>query len=202
MQGTVCRKKKEVLTDQQLCGQETNSSLDQEDPQTPTAAPEEIPRVPQNIIFEYNEDINYQRRLLDLVWKPEIKLHSTERPQQHFCKEEEVLSDQDRNASLDQEDPQPPQIKEEEEKLCTSQEGEQLVLKQKNDAVMFTPTYKEIDHCIEEPKSEQFLSHNSPVTEWQDQRGINDVDPGSTRDEEQPGGCSQENCTSFLFIFV
>ncbi|CAB1454358.1 unnamed protein product [Pleuronectes platessa] len=186
MQGTVCRKKKEVLTDQQLCGQETNSSLDQEDPQTPTAAPEEIPRVPQNIIFEYNEDINYQRRLLDLVWKPEIKLHSTELPQQHFYKEEEVLSDQERNASLDQEDPQPPQIKEEEEKLCTSQEGEQLVLKQKNDDVMFTPTYKEIDHCIEEPKSEQFLSHNSPVAEWQDQRGINDVDPGSTRDEEQP----------------
>ena len=55
----------------------TNSSLDQEDPQTPTAAAEEIPRVTQNIILEFNEDINHQRRLLDLVWKSELKLHKT-----------------------------------------------------------------------------------------------------------------------------
>ena len=33
-----------------------------------------------------------------------------ELPQQHFCKEEEVLSDQDKNPSLDQDDPEPPQI--------------------------------------------------------------------------------------------
>ncbi|XP_047194458.1 uncharacterized protein LOC118101264 isoform X4 [Hippoglossus stenolepis] len=103
----VCRKKKEVLTDQQLSDQDKNSTLDQEDPQTPTAAAEEIPRVTQNIILEFNEDINYQRRLLDLVWKPEIKLHRTELPQQHICKEEEVLSDQAQNSSLDQEDPEP-----------------------------------------------------------------------------------------------
>ncbi|XP_047194455.1 zinc finger protein with KRAB and SCAN domains 8 isoform X1 [Hippoglossus stenolepis] len=180
----VCRKKKEVLTDQQLCDQETNSSLDQEDPQTPTAAAEEIPRVTQNIILEFNEDINYQRRLLDLVWKPEIKLHRTELPQQHICKEEEVHSDQAKNSSLDQEDPEPPQIKEEQERLCTNQEGEQLVLNQKNDVVMFTPTNEEIDHSGQEPKSDQLLSHNSPVAECQDQRGSNDVDPGSTRDEE------------------
>ncbi|XP_034434984.1 uncharacterized protein LOC117757714 [Hippoglossus hippoglossus] len=180
----VCRKKKEVLTDQQLCDQETNSSLDQEDPQTPTAAAEEIPRVTQNIILEFNEDINYQRRLLDLVWKPEIKLHRTELPQQHICKEEEVLSDQDKNSSLDQEDPEPPQIKEEQERLCTSQEGEQPVLKQKSDAVMFTPTNEEINHSGQEPKSDQLLSHNSPVAESQDQRGSNDVDPGSTTVEE------------------
>ena len=73
----VCKEEEEVLTDQQLCDQDENSSLDQEDPQTPTAAAEEIPRVTQNIILEFNEDINYQRRLLDLVWKPEIKLHRT-----------------------------------------------------------------------------------------------------------------------------
>ncbi|XP_034734844.1 uncharacterized protein LOC117948983, partial [Etheostoma cragini] len=69
-------------------------------------------------------------------------------PQQHVCKEEEVLSDQQlctqvRNSSLDREDPEPPQIKEE---LCTSQEGEQLVLKQETDTFMLTSTYEERDH--------------------------------------------------------
>ena len=33
-----------------------------------------------------------------------------ELPQQHICKEEKALSDQDENSSLDQEDPEPPQI--------------------------------------------------------------------------------------------
>ena len=105
-----------------------------------------------------------------------------ELPQQHICKEEEVLSDQDKNSTLDQEDPEPPQIEMEKERLCTSQEGEQLVLKQKSHAVMFTPTNEEIDHSGQEPKSDQLLSRNSPVAENQDQRGSNAVDPGSTRD--------------------
>uniref|UniRef100_A0A3Q3JNV4 C2H2-type domain-containing protein n=1 Tax=Monopterus albus TaxID=43700 RepID=A0A3Q3JNV4_MONAL len=35
--------------------------------------------------------------------------------------------------NLDQEDPEPPQIKEEQEELCSSQEGEQLGLKQEPD---------------------------------------------------------------------
>ncbi|XP_035859525.1 zinc finger protein 37 homolog isoform X10 [Sander lucioperca] len=75
----------------------------------------------------------------------------TELPQQYVCKEEEVLSDQhlciqEKKSSLDQEDPEPPKIKEEQEELCTSQEGEQLVLKQETDTFMLTPTYKESDH--------------------------------------------------------
>ncbi|KAK9521297.1 hypothetical protein VZT92_021116 [Zoarces viviparus] len=109
-----------------------------------SAAAEEIFRVFEKTIFEYEEDIDRQRRLLDIVWKPVIQLHRIELPQQHVCKEEEVLSDQqlciqERNSSLDQEDPDPPQIKEEQEQLCTSQEGEQLELKQETETFMFTP---------------------------------------------------------------
>ena len=40
-----------------------------------TAAAEEIFRVFQKTIVEYEEEINRQSRLLDIVWKPEIKLH-------------------------------------------------------------------------------------------------------------------------------
>ncbi|XP_035854958.1 rho GTPase-activating protein gacU-like isoform X4 [Sander lucioperca] len=142
----------------------------------------------------------------------------TELPQQHVCKEEEVLSDQqlciqERNSSLDQEDPEPPQIKEE---LCTSQEGEQLVLKQETDTFMLTPTYEESDHSegqtlnfnpdddtlsaadtesvanmpvITSVESEanhdhQLLSHNSHEAESQDQKGDKHGDSGSTRNAE------------------
>ncbi|XP_074495912.1 uncharacterized protein LOC141770150 [Sebastes fasciatus] len=116
-----------------------------------TAAAEEIFRVFKKTIIEYEEEIDRQRKLLDIVWKPHIKLHRIELPQQHVCKEEEVLADQqlciqERNSSLDQEDPEPPQIKEEQEELCTSQEGEQLELKQETETFMLTHTDEESDH--------------------------------------------------------
>ncbi|XP_059203412.1 zinc finger protein ZFP2-like [Centropristis striata] len=75
----------------------------------------------------------------------------TELQQQHICKEDEVLagqllSIQESNSSPDQEDPDPPQNKGEQQELCTGQEGEQLVLKQQTDASMLTPTHEESDH--------------------------------------------------------
>ncbi len=40
-----------------------------------TAAAEEIFGVFKQTIVQYEEEINRQRRLLEIVWKPEIKLH-------------------------------------------------------------------------------------------------------------------------------
>uniref|UniRef100_A0A4W6CLL2 C2H2-type domain-containing protein n=1 Tax=Lates calcarifer TaxID=8187 RepID=A0A4W6CLL2_LATCA len=89
------------------------------------------------------------------------------------------------NSSLDQEEPEPPQIKEEQEEVCSSQEGEQLVLKQESQTFMLTPTNEESEHSEAEANSEQqLLSHNSPVAESQDQRGSQHVDPGSTTNVE------------------
>ncbi|XP_049415786.1 zinc finger and SCAN domain-containing protein 2-like [Epinephelus fuscoguttatus] len=119
-----------------------------------TAAAEEIFGVIEKTIVEYEEEIDRQRRLLDIAWKPEIKLHRIvppELPQQHVCKEEEVVAEQqlcvqERNSSVEQEEPKPPEIKEEEEELCSSQEGEQLEVKQETDDFMLTPTNEESDH--------------------------------------------------------
>ncbi|XP_067471500.1 zinc finger protein 391-like [Thunnus thynnus] len=116
-----------------------------------TAAAEEIFRVFQKTIVEYEEEINRQRRLLDIVWKPEIKLHRIELPQHHVCKVEKVLADQqlcnqERNSSLDQEDREPPQIKEEQEEPYTSLDGEHLVLKQETGTFMLTATCEESDN--------------------------------------------------------
>ncbi|XP_042344525.1 zinc finger protein 836-like [Plectropomus leopardus] len=138
-----------------------------------TAAAEEIFGAFKRTIVEYEEELSRQRRLLENAWKPETKLNNkelpqqlsvrktgpkphlnTERelPQQHDFQEKEVLPDQqelcaqERNSNLDQEDPEPPRIKEEQEDLCSSQEGEQLVLKEETDTFIFTPSFEESDH--------------------------------------------------------
>ncbi|XP_033973661.1 zinc finger protein 3-like isoform X1 [Trematomus bernacchii] len=157
----------EVLSDQQLCSQERNSSLDQEDPEPPqikeeqeelcTSQEEEQLELKQEtdvfmVTLTDEESVHSGRTCAkESVGKPQIKLHRTELPQQHVCNEEEVLTDQqlcsqERNSSLDQEDPEPPQIKEEQEELCTSQEEEQLGLKQETDVFMVTLTDEESVH--------------------------------------------------------
>ncbi|XP_030608712.1 uncharacterized protein LOC115796436 isoform X3 [Archocentrus centrarchus] len=103
-----------------------------------TAAAEEIFSEFEKTIVQYEEEIDRQRRLLDITWKPEIKLRRTDLPQQCVNEEEEeVLIEQplhnlERSSSLNQEEPEPPWIKEEEEELCSSQEAEQLVLKEES----------------------------------------------------------------------
>ncbi|XP_062272960.1 zinc finger protein 37-like [Scomber scombrus] len=165
-----------------------------------TAAAEEIFRVFHKTIVEYEEEIDRQRRLLDIVSKPEIKLHRAELPQQHVCKEEEVLADeqlcnQERNSSLNQEDPEPPQIKEEKEELYTNLEIEQLVLKQETETFMSTDTCEERDwHVVslsvkssevpETNSDDQLLFHDSHVTESQDHTEGKQGDSGSTRNTE------------------
>ncbi|XP_036953291.1 zinc finger protein 436-like [Acanthopagrus latus] len=154
-----------------------------------TAAAEEIFRVFKKTIVEYEEEIDRQRRLF--IWKPDTTLDRTELPQQHVYKEEEVLAhqqlcDQEQSFSLDQEDPaEPPQIKEEQEELCTTQEGEQLVVKLETDTFMLIPPYEESDHSEPESESDhQLLSYSSHVAESQDQTGGNHQDSGPTRDKE------------------
>ncbi|XP_033946341.1 claspin-like isoform X1 [Pseudochaenichthys georgianus] len=148
----------EDLTDQQLCSQERNSSLDQEDPEPPQIKEEQeelcTSQEEEQLGLKQETDVfmvtltdeesvhSSQTCAKESVGKPQIKLHRTELPQQHVCNEDEVLTDQqlcsqERNSSLDQEDPEPPQIKEE---LCTSQEEEQLKLKQETDIFMVTLT--------------------------------------------------------------
>uniref|UniRef100_A0A3Q4GG16 C2H2-type domain-containing protein n=1 Tax=Neolamprologus brichardi TaxID=32507 RepID=A0A3Q4GG16_NEOBR len=109
--------------------------------------------------------------------------------QQHAFEEEDVLTDQqvcnqERNSILDQKDPQPPQIKEEQEEVCSSQEGEQFGLKLEADTFMVTPTYEESSHSEPEPKSEQLLSHSFSRAESRDYEESQHVDSGSSRGTE------------------
>ncbi|XP_059203413.1 zinc finger protein ZFP2-like [Centropristis striata] len=157
------------------------------------AAAEEIFGVIEQTVVVYEEEIDRQRKLLDIVWKPKVKLHRIELQQQHLCKEEEVLAGQplciqESNSSPDQEDPDPPQNKGEQQELCTGQEGEQLVLKQETDASMLTPTHEESDHGEAQTVNLSIDKTQNAVEEMpaesQDQNGGQHGDSGSARNAE------------------
>ncbi|GLD54288.1 zinc finger protein 286A-like isoform X1 [Lates japonicus] len=153
------------------------------------AAAEEIFGVFEKIVVKYEDEIERQRRLLDNVLKPEIKLYKIDLRQQDVAKEEEEVAEQqlcyqEKNISLDQEDPEPPQIKEEQEELCTNQEGEQLVLKQEDDTFLLAPISGESDYSEPEPSDHQHPSHNSHVVESEDRDEGKHGDSVSARNAE------------------
>ncbi|XP_035810985.2 zinc finger protein 808-like isoform X2 [Amphiprion ocellaris] len=89
-----------------------------------TAAAGEIFTEFEKTIVQYQEEIDRQRRLLDVIWKPHIPLQSIELPQSYVCENEKTLvdhqpHDQERNSMVDHEDPEPPLINDQQEELCT-----------------------------------------------------------------------------------
>ncbi|XP_049458493.1 zinc finger protein Xfin-like isoform X1 [Epinephelus fuscoguttatus] len=129
-----------------------------------TAAAEEIFGLFERTIAEYEEQLcrskeenERQRKLLDAVYNPQLRLHRAEVQQQLLVVKEEVPPEQQEwSSSVDQEDPEPPHIKEEEEELWSSQEGEQLQGLEEADITKFTftpvPVKSEDDE--ETPQSE------------------------------------------------
>ncbi|XP_078797280.1 uncharacterized protein LOC144989115 [Oryzias latipes] len=155
------------------------------------AAAEEICRLCEGTIVQYEEELCRQRRLLDVIWKPQLQLHHIGLPQ-HWMTEEEDLCNQQRNFRVEQEEPEPPQIKEELEEpeppqikeepgeLCINQDEDQLDLKQETDTLMEIPTYEE------DEKSEADLNNQQSfnVTDSQDEEGNQHEESTSTTDEE------------------
>ncbi|KAM4593215.1 uncharacterized protein PAE49_006160 isoform 2-T2 [Odontesthes bonariensis] len=129
-----------------------------------TAAAEEIFSEFEKTIVQYEEEIGRQRRLLDISWKPQINFHRVELPQYYLC-EKEIPVNLEKDSSLDQEEPEPPQIKEEPVEACTSHEEQQLLLKQETDNPTVTLTYEESDRSEAEPTNVQLQDQS------QDQEG-------------------------------
>uniref|UniRef100_A0A3B4ZQE2 C2H2-type domain-containing protein n=1 Tax=Stegastes partitus TaxID=144197 RepID=A0A3B4ZQE2_9TELE len=113
--------------------------------------------------------------------------------QQHVCQKEGQLDNQERNSSLDQGNPEPPQIKDEQEELCTSLDEELLVVKLENDTYTVTSTYEDSHHSEPEPNSDQLHFHNSPVAESSDQEGNKHVDSGSSKNTKLKPNSSHSN---------
>ncbi|XP_054604671.2 zinc finger protein 37 homolog [Nothobranchius furzeri] len=146
-----------------------------------TAAAAEIFSEFEQTIVRYEEEIDRQRRLLEISWKPQINVHRIELPLHDVSKDEEVLTDQqlwnqERTSSLDQEQPEPPQMKLEQDEseplqvleqdeLCMSQDEEQLVLKQETVTSLVTPADEDRDHHGPEPDRHQLLLSQFPEAE-------------------------------------
>ncbi|XP_034401558.1 uncharacterized protein LOC117739324 isoform X2 [Cyclopterus lumpus] len=98
-----------------------------------TAAAQEIFGLFERTIAEYEEELcssreenERHRKRLDAVFNPEVRNQRADVQQLVVVKQEVPFEQQDWSSSLDQEDTDPPHIKEEQEELWTSQEGEQL----------------------------------------------------------------------------
>ncbi|KAM9364839.1 uncharacterized protein KZ484_011023 [Pholidichthys leucotaenia] len=111
-------------------------------------------------------------------------------PEQHVSENkfspDQQLSNQEENKGLQQEEPEPPQIKEEQEELCISQKGEQLEVKLEADTLMVTLISEKNQQSEAGPNSEQLLFHNSAGAEIQDEEGSQHVDSGSINEKEEP----------------
>ncbi|XP_068448853.1 uncharacterized protein [Clinocottus analis] len=103
-----------------------------------TAAAQEIFGLFERTIAEYEKELSAsrdenerQRRLLDAVFNPQLRLHRADEEavppeQQDWCSSLDQEDPEPPHIKEEQEDPEPPHIKEEQEELWTSQEGEQL----------------------------------------------------------------------------
>nr|XP_046229038.1 zinc finger protein 135-like isoform X2 [Scatophagus argus] len=108
-----------------------------------TLAAEEICELFERTIGEYEVLLCGQRKLLDAVLQPEIRLHRADVEPRSVSEREDPPERLEWIHSLDQEEPpELPHIKEEQEELWTSHEGEQL------------PGLEEADE--EKPQSSQF----------------------------------------------
>ncbi|XP_024144870.1 zinc finger protein 25 [Oryzias melastigma] len=80
----------------------------------------EQPSAAEGTIVQNEEELCDLHKLLDFIWNPQLQLHVVALPQDYLS-EEEVLCNQQRNSSVDHEDPEPPQVKEEIEEQEPSQ---------------------------------------------------------------------------------
>ncbi|KAK5599153.1 hypothetical protein CRENBAI_025285 [Crenichthys baileyi] len=149
-----------------------------------TAAAEEIFGVFERTIVQYEEEMDRQRRLLDVIWRPDSSFQRTDLLRQYLSKKPEIpaapqLFNQQGASTLNRQQPEPSELKEhvkaetlhikaEQVKVCSSQEDQQLVLKHEVDAMV---NYTERGHSAPEPTREQIFPRKFPLIGSRDREG-------------------------------
>ncbi|XP_051246768.1 gastrula zinc finger protein xFG20-1-like isoform X8 [Dicentrarchus labrax] len=151
-----------------------------------TAAAEEIFGLFERTIAEYEEELcrskeenERQRKLLDAVFNPQLRLHRADVQQLSVIKEEVPPEQQQEwRPSLEQGDPEPPHVKEEQVEVRTSQEGEQL------QGFTFTPVpVKSEDDDEEKPQSSKLPQRQTEQMETDDGEDCGGPEPARNSDE-------------------
>ncbi|XP_061568571.1 zinc finger protein 436-like [Cololabis saira] len=178
-----------------------------------TAAAVEIFSVFEKTVLEYEEELDRQRRLLDLAWKPEIRLNRIDLPQENVCKVEEdgVFSDQhldnlERSCSPDQEESGNPQtIKLEEDSSVQEMKQEDVEV----DVSLVNLVDVKVENGEAGPNCDQLLLHSSLEAENKDEEGTESLRSDSSKtadlesmrrhgDHEDTAVPSDSNCKSKL----
>uniref|UniRef100_A0A672GA90 C2H2-type domain-containing protein n=1 Tax=Salarias fasciatus TaxID=181472 RepID=A0A672GA90_SALFA len=127
-----------------------------------TAAAVEIFTMFEQTIVQYEKDIARQNRLLEITLQPQVKLHRTELQQDHDWREDQLFKEES-SYCREQGEPEPPQIKEEQE------EPELLQFKVDHEE----PEPPQINKEQEEPGLPQFKEEPEPpqIREEQEEPG-------------------------------
>ncbi|XP_075949758.1 uncharacterized protein LOC142951818 isoform X1 [Anarhichas minor] len=172
-----------------------------------TAAAEEIFGLFERTIAEYEEKLyrtkeenERQRKLLDAVFNPEVRKQRADVLQLLVVKEEVPSEQQEWSSSLDQEDPEPPHIKEEPEELWTSQEGEQLQGLEEAD-VKFSFTLVKSEDDEEEAQSSQLHERQTEQMETEaDGEDCGGPEPYRNSDPDRHQGPDTDEKTGDSFV--
>ncbi|XP_041810705.1 zinc finger protein 184-like [Chelmon rostratus] len=169
-----------------------------------TAAAEEIFEQFERTIAEYEEEVCRQQKLLDAVFKPEVRLHRADVQLLLARKDEDPPEQQDWRSSPDQEDPaEPPHIKEKQEELWTSQEGEQLGGLEEADIGKFTfppvPVKSEEEDEEEPPSSQLHQTQTEEAEAVADREDRGGPEPAGTSDPDRPLQPDTDDRTAELF---
>ncbi|XP_041849403.1 zinc finger and SCAN domain-containing protein 2-like isoform X6 [Melanotaenia boesemani] len=191
------REEEEVLADQQLFNQEMSSSLDQEEPEPP-----QIKEDQEEVHISPEGEQLVLKDQTDIMVQCKFESEEIDVPHLHLCKEEEEdltnqqLCNQERNCGMDQDEPEPPQMKEDQEQQSTNQEGDHLVLKQETETFIVTPNNEDGDHMEPEPNSNQLFFNNSLLAERHVQEANRDVFSASAINTEQEMDSSNRSHTN------
>ncbi|KAK6291746.1 hypothetical protein J4Q44_G00375310 [Coregonus suidteri] len=149
-----------------------------------TAAAVEIFGAVEKTVVEYQEENDRLRRMLRIT--PEIQLCKIDSLQRSLSVSEEEVSpeqqhcDQEWSPSLGQEDPEPTQIKEEQEELRASQEEEQLQGLFDTKYSIFTPSCLKGECDQEDPLQSLILPQTQTVENRESESESVDLNPFGT----------------------
>nr|XP_054604731.1 zinc finger protein with KRAB and SCAN domains 3-like isoform X3 [Nothobranchius furzeri] len=143
----------------------------------------------EEALAQFEEGLGDQRRLSDVSWEPQSRSHGAELPQHHVWENKMVLTDQQLSkqkwtSSLDQKEPEPPLMKEEQQELLIHQHEGKFLLKQEVVTFMEPSPSEETDCHEPEPNKNQPLCQSTTEAENQDQGGCRKENSESNSNEE------------------